>query len=226
MDHLLTSVITPKAVMDFLLRYNTISFGGCALQMFLEVILVGQCRGPPLTFVAYDSFIIYMIFMRPRICWLRVPVSWIPASLSALEYIIYTMQYPFCKSQQIRHLLCKSPSVPKLACADMSRYQLMVYLMGMTLLITRLAAILGRKKALDTCSLHLTVVRMFYGALTVMYILPSSYHSPKQENILSVFYTIVTPALNPLIYSFQNKEDPGALRRVLGKRLLTTHSNF
>lgn len=80
----------------------------------------------------------------------------------------------------------------------------------------------GQQKALATCSAHLIVVGMFYGAATFMYVLPSSLHSPKQDNIISVFYTIVTPALNPLIYSLRNKEVMGALRRLLGKYTFPT----
>ncbi|XP_055453408.1 olfactory receptor 2AG1-like [Psammomys obesus] len=248
MDLLLTSVISPKAVMDFLLKDNIISFGGCALQMFLELAL-GSAEDLLLAFMAYDRYVAichplnYMIFMRPTVCWLMVAISWIPASLSALGYTVYTMQYPFCKSRQIRHLFCEIPPLLKLACADTSTYELMVYLMGVALLIPPLAAILasytlilytvlkvpsneGRKKTLVTCSSHLTVVGMYYGPLTVMDILPSSYHSSQQENFLSFLYTIVTPALNPLIYSLRNKEVSGALKRVLGKPLLSTHSNF
>ncbi|KAK7803542.1 hypothetical protein U0070_023770 [Myodes glareolus] len=248
MDLLLTSVISPKAVMDFLLRDNTITFGGCALQMFLELAL-GGAEDLLLAFMAYDRYVAichplnYMILMRPSICWLMAAISWIPASLSALVYTIYTMQYPFCKSREIRHLFCEIPPLLKLACADTSTYELMVYVMGVTLLIPPLAAILasyslilftvlnmpsneGRKKALVTCSSHLTVVGMYYGPLTVMYILPSSYHTSKQENILSFLYTIVTPALNPLIYSLRNREVSGSLKRVLGKWLLPVHPTF
>ncbi|CAO2582664.1 Olfactory receptor 2AG1 [Lemmus lemmus] len=242
MDLLLTSVITPKAVIDFLLKDNTISLGGCALQMFLELTL-GGAEDLLLAFMAYDRYVAichplnYMIFMKPRICWLGIAISWTLASLSA------TMQYPFCKSRKIRDLFCEIPPLLKLACADTSTYELMVYVMGVAFLIPPLATILasyalvlfavlnkpsneGRKKALVTCSSHLTVVGLYYGALTVMFVLPSSYLTPKQENILSVFYTVVTPALNPLIYSLRNKEVTGALRRVLGKWLLHPESTF
>ncbi|XP_008849871.1 olfactory receptor 2AG1-like [Nannospalax galili] len=248
MDLLLTSVITPKAVMDFLLKDNSISFGGCALQMFLELTL-GGAEDLFLAFMAYDRYVAichplkYMIFMRPGICWLMVATSWTLGSISALGYTVYTMLYPFCKSRQIKHLFCEIPPLLKLACADTSRYELMVYVMGVTFLLLPLAVILasytlilftvlhmpsneGRKKALVTCSSHLTVVGMWYGAATFMYVLPSSFHSPKEDNIFSIFYTIVTPALNPLIYSLRNKEVTGALRRVLGKRLLPAHSTF
>ncbi|XP_028640399.1 olfactory receptor 2AG1-like [Grammomys surdaster] len=238
MDLLLTSVITPKAVMDFLLKDNSISFGGCALQMFLAL---GSAEDLLLSFMAYDRYVAichplnYTILMSQKVCCLMIATSWILASLSALGYSIYTMQYPFCKSRQIRHLFCEIPPLLKLACGDTSTYELMVYLMGVTLLFPALAAILtsyslilftvlhmpsneGRKKALVTCSSHLTVVGMWYGGAIVMYILPSSFHNPKQDNISSVFYTVFTPALNPLIYSLRNKEVTGALRRVLGKR--------
>ncbi|XP_054294658.1 olfactory receptor 2AG1 [Pongo pygmaeus] len=248
MDLLFTSVVTPKALADFLRRENTISFGGCALQMFLALTM-GGAEDLLLAFMAYDRYVAichplkYMTLMSPRVCWLMVATSWILASLSALIYTVYTMHYPFCRAQEIRHLLCEIPPLLKLACADTSRYELMVYVMGVTFLIPSLAAILasytqillaalhmpsneGRKKALVTCSSHLAVVGMFYGAATFMYVLPSSFHSTRQDNIISVFYTIVTPALNPLIYSLRNKEVMGALRRVLGKYMLPAHSRL
>ncbi|XP_035121564.2 olfactory receptor 2AG1 isoform X1 [Callithrix jacchus] len=248
MDLLFTSVVTPKALADFLRRENTISFGGCALQMFLALTM-GGAEDLLLAFMAYDRYVAichplkYMTLMSPRVCWLMVATSWTLASLSALVYTVYTMHYPFCRAQKIRHLLCEILPLLKLACADTSRYELMVYVMGVTFLIPSLAAVLasytlilftvlhmpsneGRKKALVTCSSHLTVVGMFYGAATFMYVLPSSFHSPKQDNIISVFYTIVTPALNPLIYSLRNKEVMGALRRVLGKYMLLAHSTL
>ncbi|XP_033064068.1 olfactory receptor 2AG1 [Trachypithecus francoisi] len=247
MDLLFTSVVTPSLA-AFLRRENTISFGGCALQMFLALTM-GGAEDLLLAFMAYDRYVAvchplkYMTLMSPRVCWLMVATSWILASLSALVYTVYTMHSLFCKAQEIRHLLCEIPPLSKLACADTSRYELMVYVMGVTFLIPSLAAILasytqilltvlhmlpneGRKKALVTCSSHLTVVGMFYGAATFTYVLPSSFHSPKQDNIISVFYTIVTPALNPLIYSLRNKEVMGALKRVLGKYMLLAHSTL
>ncbi|XP_076796157.1 olfactory receptor 2AG1-like [Arvicanthis niloticus] len=247
-DFFLTSIIIPKAVVDFLLKDNTISLEGCALQMFLALTL-GGAEDLLLAFMAYDRYVAicqplnYMVLMRPSICWLGVATTWILGFLSALGYTIHTMQYPFCKSHKITHLFCEIPPLLKLACADTSKYELMVYVMGVAFLIPPLATILasyililftvlkkpsneGRKKALVTCSSHLTVVTLYYGALTVMYVLPSSYLSPKQENILSVFYTVVTPALNPIIYSLRNKEVTGALRRVLGKWFLPKQSTF
>jgi olfactory receptor len=244
-DLLFTSVVTPKAIIDFLHRENTISFGGCALQMFLALAM-GSSEDLLLAIMAYDRYVAichplnYMIYMRPRVCWLMVTTSWFLASLTALGHTVYTMHFTFCMSWEIRHLLCEIPPLLKLACEDTSRYELFVYVTGVTFLLLPLSAIVtsytrilftvfhmhsdeGKKKALFTCFSHLTVVGMFYGAATFMYVLPSSFHSPKQDNIISVFYTIVTPALNPLIYSLRNKEVMGALRRVLGKYMWPGH---
>ncbi|XP_021781842.1 olfactory receptor 2AG2 [Papio anubis] len=248
MDLLFTSVVTPKALVDFLRRENTISFGGCALQMFLALTM-GSAEDLLLAFMAYDRFVAichplkYMTLMSPRVCWLMVATSWILAFLSALGHTIYTMHFPFCMYWEIRHLLCEIPPLLKLACGDTSRYELIIYVTGVTFLLLPISAIVasyililftvlhmpsneGRKKALVTCSSHLTVVGMFYGAATFMYVLPSSFHSPKQDNIISVSYTIVTPALNPLIYSMKNKVVMGTLRRVLGKYRLLLHSTL
>ncbi|KAM9220111.1 olfactory receptor 2AG2-like [Dugong dugon] len=244
MDLLFTSVVTPKALVDFLHQENTISFGGSALQMFL-VLTLGGAEDLLLAFMAYDKYVAichplnYMVLMRPRVCWLMVVTSWILASLSALGHTLYSIHFPFCMSREIRHLLCEIPPLLKLACADTSRYELMVYVTGVTFLLLPLSVIVasyililftilyvpskeGRQKALVTCSSHLTVAGMFYGAATFMYVLPRSFHSPKQDNIISVFYTIITPALNPLIYSLRNKEVMGALRRILGRYMLLT----
>ncbi|KAM8923249.1 olfactory receptor 2AG2-like [Lycaon pictus] len=248
MDLLFTSVVTPKALVDFLQSENTISFGGCALQMFLALTL-GSAEDLLLAFMAYDRYVAichplnYMVFMRPRVCWFMVATAWILAFLNALGHTLYTMHYPFCKVRKIRHLLCEIPPLLKLACADTSRYELLVYVTGVTFLLMPLSAIVasyvlilctvlhmpsneGKQKALVTCSSHLTVVLMYYGAATFMYVLPSSLHNPRQDNIISLFYTVVTPALNPLIYSLRNQEVMGALRRVLGKYMLPTHCTF
>ncbi|XP_006870232.1 PREDICTED: olfactory receptor 2AG2-like [Chrysochloris asiatica] len=248
MDLLFTTVVSPKALVDFLLQENSISFGGCALQMFLALTL-GGAEDLLLAFMAYDRYVAichplnYMVLMRPRVCWLMVATSWILASLSSLGHTLYTMHFPFCMSREIRHLLCEIPPLLKLACADISKYEFMVYATGVTFLLLPLSVISssyililntvlhmssneGKQKALVTCSSHLAVVGMFYGAATFMYVLPSSFHSPKQDNIISVFYTIITPALNPLIYSLRNKEVMGALRRVLGKYKLLTPSSL
>ncbi|XP_072500619.1 olfactory receptor 2AG1-like [Notamacropus eugenii] len=239
MDLLFTTVISPKTVVDYLSGQNTISFSGCGIQMFLELI-VGSSEDILLAFMSYDRYVAirhplkYMVFMRPKVCWSMVATSWLIGCMNALVYTIYTMHLPFCKNREIRHLFCEIPSLLKLACTDITKYQLMVYTMGVALTLIPLSTILasytlvltavfhmpskqGRQKALLTCSSHLTVVALYYGNVVLIYVLPSAYHSPERDNIFSVFYTIVTPALNPLIYSLRNKDVLGALKNLLGK---------
>ncbi|XP_057364188.1 olfactory receptor 2AG1-like [Manis pentadactyla] len=239
MDLMFASLVTPKMLVDYLRGESTISFGGCAFQM-LAILTMGGAEDLLLAFMAYDRYaaichpLNYMVLMRPRVCWLMVATSWILAFLNSMIHTSYTMHFPFCMSRVIRHLFCEIPHLLKLACADTSRYELMVYVMGVIFLMPTFASILAsytfvlvavlhmssverRQKALITCSSHLTVVGMYYGAAMFMYIQPSSYHSPQQDNVLSVFYIIITPVLNPLIYSLRNKEVMGAFKRALGR---------
>ncbi|XP_051838919.1 olfactory receptor 2AG1-like [Antechinus flavipes] len=239
MDLLFTTVISPKTLVDYLRGQSTISFSGCGFQMFL-ILTLGGAEDILLAFMAYDRYVAiqhplnYMVFMRPKVCWSMVATSWLLASFNSLIHTTYTMHFPFCRAREIHHLLCEIPPLLKLACADTTKYQFMVYTMGVTFLLFPLSAILasytlvltavfhmpstqGRQKALLTCSSHLTVVGLYYGAAVFMYVLPSSYHNPQQDNILSVFYTVITPTLNPLIYSLRNKDVLGALKKVLGK---------
>ncbi|XP_043843758.1 olfactory receptor 2AG1-like [Dromiciops gliroides] len=241
MDLLFTSVVAPKTLLDYLCGQNTISFIGCGLQMFLALTL-GGAEDILLAFMAYDRYVAirhplnYMVIMRPKFCWSMVATSWLLASLNALVHTIYTMSFPFCRNQEIHHLLCEIPPLLELACAETSQYKFILYTTGVTFLLMPLSAIFvsyalvlttvfhmpsmqGREKAFLTCSSHLTVVGLYYGAAMFMYVLPSAYHSPQQDNIISVFYTIVTPALNPLIYSLRNKDVVGALKKVIGKGL-------
>ena len=238
MDLLFTSVVTPKAIVDFLLSENTISFGGCALQMFLA-LTVGGAEDLLLAFMAYDRYVAichplnYMVLMRPRVCWLMMATPWTLAFLNSVIHTSYTMHFPFCMTREIRHLLCEIPPLLKLACADTSRYEFMVYVSGSVFLMPSLAAVLasytfvlaavlhmssgeGRQKALFTCSSHLTVVGMYYGAAMFMYMRPASNHTPDQDKVVSAFYTILTPMLNPLIYTLRNTDMKNATRKVWG----------
>ncbi|XP_072500410.1 olfactory receptor 2AG1-like [Notamacropus eugenii] len=239
MDLLYTNVISPKTFLDYLHGQSTISFSGCGFQIFL-ILTIGGAEDTLLAFMSYDRYIAirhplkYTVFMRPKFCWSMVTTSWILAFMNALVHTIYTMHFPFCRTREISHLLCEIPPLLKLACADTTKYQFIVYIAGAAFLIIPLSAILasytlvlnavfhmpstqGRQKALLTCSSHLTVVILYYGAAVSMYVLPSAYHNLQQDNILSMFYIIITPALNPLIYSLRNKDVLGALKKLLGK---------
>ncbi|XP_017526837.3 olfactory receptor 2T27-like [Manis javanica] len=239
MDLLYISTFVPKMALDFLSGDRRISFFGCSIQMFLFTTLIGsECL--LLAVMAYDRYVAichplhYPILLRPRVCTLLVLTSWLGALLNASIHVIYTMNLPFCASREIHHFFCEIPHLLKLVCTDTSQYEKGIFVSGFIFLLPPFSAILasygcilstvlgtgsslGLRKALTTCSSHMIVVSLFYGASIIKYILPKSHNSPEQDEVLSAFYTILTPTLNPLIYSLRNKDVTRALRRVLGK---------
>ncbi|XP_076994294.1 olfactory receptor 2T2-like [Tamandua tetradactyla] len=237
MDLLYSSNIVPKVATDFLSGKNTISFVNCGIQLFLFTTLVGaECL--LLAVMAYDRYVAichplrYSVLMRPTVCAFMVAGSWLGALLNALVHVIYTLRLPYCASREIHHFFCEIPALLKLVCADTSLYANGLYFSGIIFLLTPIAAImasygqiistvlklgsdLGMRKAVATCSSHMIVVSLFYGTAIIMYIVPEAYHTALQDEVIAVIYTIVTPMLNPLIYSLRNKDVAAALRRVL-----------
>lgn len=191
-----------------------------------------------LALMAYDRYVAicnplrYPVLMSRRVCLLMVVASWLGGSLNASIQTSLTLQFPYCGSRKISHFFCEVPSLLMLACADTEAYKQVLFVTGVVVLLVPitfitasyaliLAAVLrmhsveGRQKALATCSSHLTVVNLFYGPLVYTYMLPASYHSPGQDDVVSVFYTVLTPMLNPVIYSLRNKEVTGAMKKAM-----------
>ncbi|XP_004611678.1 olfactory receptor 2M2-like [Sorex araneus] len=239
MDLLYICTFVPKMVLVFLSGDRRISFIGCSFQMFLFTTLAGsECL--LLAVMAYDRYMAicqplrYPILMRPRVCVVLVLVTWLGSLLNAMIHVIYTLNLPYCGSREIHHFLCEIPALLKVVCVDTSQYEKGVFVSGVIFLLPPISAILGSygsilstvlgmgsrqglRKALTTCSSHVIVVSLFYGAAIIKYIVPKSYHTPEQEELVSIFYTIITPMLNPLIYSLRNKDVARAFWKVLGK---------
>ena len=239
MDLMLISTIVPRMAIDYLLGRGSISFTGCGLQILVFVTLLGdECF--LLAFMAYDRYVAisnplrYSVVMSRRVCWLMVAGSWLFGLVDGLFQAIYTLSFPYCGSQEIDHFFCDIPAVLKLACADTALYQTMIYVCCVIMLllpfsvisisyllilitVLRMHTAEGRKKAFATCSSHMAAVSLFYGAAMITYMRPQAYHSSKQDKVVSAFYTMITPMLNPLIYSLRNKEVAGALKKLLGR---------
>ncbi|XP_037356772.1 olfactory receptor 2T27-like [Talpa occidentalis] len=239
MDLLYSSTFVPKIACDFLSGRNSISYAGCGVQLFLFMTLVGaECL--LLAVMAYDRYVAichplrYSVLMRPAVCALLVTGTWLSALLNASVHVAYTLTLPYCASREIHHFFCEIPALLKLVCADPSRYEKGLYVSGVVFLLLPISAILasygrilstvlglgsklGMRKALATCSSHMIVVSLFYGTAIFKYFLPKAYRTAEQDEVVSVFYTILTPMLNPLIYSLRNKDVAGALGKVLGR---------
>ncbi|XP_049504906.1 olfactory receptor 2T29-like [Panthera uncia] len=246
MDVMYISVTVPKMLLDQVMGVNKISAPECGMQMFLYLTLGGS-EFFLLAAMAYDRYVAichplrYPILMNNRVCLLLVSSSWFLGSVDGFMITPITMTFPFCRSQEIYHFFCEVPAVMKLSCSDTSLYETFMYLCCVISLlfpvtvisssysfilftIHRMKSAEGRKKAFATCSSHMTVVILFYGAAVYTYMLPNTYHTPEKDMIVSVFYTILTPVLNPLIYSLRNKDVTRALKKMFNVKSVSQES--
>ncbi|XP_007952471.1 olfactory receptor 56 [Orycteropus afer afer] len=237
MDLMLVCNIVPKMAVNFLSGRKSISFVGCGIQIGFFVSLVGS-EGLLLGLMAYDRYVAinhplhYPILMSPRVCLQIAGGSWAFGILDGVIQMVAAMTFPYCGSRNVDHFFCEVEALLKLACADTSLFENLLFaccvfmlLLPFSIIVTSYARILAavlhmrsaqaRKKALATCSSHLTAVSLFYGAAMIIYLRPKGYRTPSHDKVVSVFYTVLTPMLNPLIYSLRNREVMGALRKGL-----------
>ncbi|XP_058413543.1 olfactory receptor 8S1-like [Diceros bicornis minor] len=239
LDLCLSSVTMPKMLKDLLSVIKTISVGGCLAQGFFVFITAGT-EGFLLSVMAYDRYaaichpLLYGQMIRKQLCVQLVWSSWVLGFLNAFINIFLAANLDFCENHTISHYSCEVPSLFPLSCSDISINLTVLFcstlLHGLgTLLpiissyanivstILSISSTTGRSKAFSTCSSHLTAVSCFYGSGFLRYLMPTS--GSTLELIFSVQYSLVTPMLNPLIYSVKNKEVKAAVRRTLGKYL-------
>ncbi|XP_048342633.1 olfactory receptor 1030-like [Sphaerodactylus townsendi] len=238
-----SSTVTPKAMVDFLAEKKTISIAGCAVQFYMfdgfvmtELFL--------LSVMAYDRYVaicdplLYSVVMSKKLCTVLVGTVYIYGFVSSVVQTVLTFQLSFCGSNVINHFYCNDPPLLALSCSDTQPKEIqLLVLSGINLTSSLLIIIVsyiyivstifgkhsvnGRHKAFSTCASHLTAVVIFYSTLFFMYLQPSSAHSLNFDKIVSVFYAVVIPMLNPLIYSLRNKEVKGALRRLMRRKLFS-----
>ncbi|XP_071463211.1 olfactory receptor 2L13-like [Marmota flaviventris] len=238
MDLMYISSTVPKMAINFLSGQKSISFLGCGVQSFF-FLTTASSEGLLLASMAYDHFVAichplhYPIRMSKRLCGKMMLGSWTLGSINSLAHTVYALHLPYCRSRAINHFFCDVPAMLPLACLDTWVYEYMVFVSTSLFLLVPILGINasygrvlfavfhmrskeGRKKAFTTCSAHLTVVTFYYTPFVYTYLRPRSLRSPAEDKILAVFYTILTPMLNPIIYSLRNKEVLWAMRRVCG----------
>ncbi|XP_043855586.1 olfactory receptor 13C9-like [Dromiciops gliroides] len=239
LDICFTSSFVPKMLANFSSERKTISFSGCFIQVHISLAM-GTTECVLLATMAYDRYMAicnplrYPVIMNRRHCVQLVVVAWIVGFLNSTMETILVIGLPFCGKNIIDHFFCEILAILKLACVDISLNEIIMLMDSIVLAFSPLLLIVvsyifilsailrinsaeGRKKAFSTCSAHLTVVIVFYGTILFMYMKPKSKNSIT-DKFITLFYSVVTPMLNPLIYSLRNKEVNGALRNVL-KRL-------
>ncbi|XP_049635710.1 olfactory receptor 8U1-like [Suncus etruscus] len=236
-DFCYSSTITPKMLGNFLYKYNVISFHACATQLgcFLT-FMISECL--LLASMAYDRYVaicnplLYMVVMSPQICNVLVVIPYTYSFLTALFHTILTFRLSYGHSNIINHFYCDDMPLLRLTCSDTNSKQLWIFICaGMTYIpsvlivsisytyiisaILKMKSAEGRRKAFSTCGSHMVAVTIFYGTLIFMYLQPSSNHSLDTDKMASVFYTVIIPMLNPLIYSLRNKDVKDALTKVI-----------
>ncbi|XP_036925466.1 olfactory receptor 1044-like [Sturnira hondurensis] len=236
-----SSSVSPKMLADFLSQQKEIAYNLCAVQMFFFATF-GDVECVMLSVMAYDRYIaicnplLYTTTMSGRVCTQLMAIVYIQSLMYSSIFTYCTIRLSFCNSNIINHFFCDFPPLLALSTSDTTINEIVMFtysscvlgfsivavLLSYSYIITtilRMKSAKGRHKAFSTCASHLTTVAMFYGTLLFMYFQPSSNHSMDTDKVASVFYTVVIPMLNPLIYSLRNKDVKDALNKAVGTKL-------
>ncbi|XP_006874054.1 PREDICTED: olfactory receptor 1361-like [Chrysochloris asiatica] len=241
-DICFSSTTIPKMLTNHILGIQSISFPGCLTQLYFFSVF-GDMDIFLLSVMAYDRFVAvchplhYTTKMTPQLCTLLVSGSWGICILNALLHTLLTARLSFCADNMIPQFFCDIAALMDLSCSDTHLNQMVILTEGAIIVITLFVCILvsyicitwavlrvsstkGKWKAFSTCGSHLAVVSLFYGTIIALYFNPSSSHSDEENTAATVMYTVVTPMLNPFIYSLRNKDLKGALRKVISRKRL------
>ncbi|XP_045659592.1 olfactory receptor-like protein OLF4 [Ursus americanus] len=233
-----TSTIIPKMLTNIQTQSTVITYEGCLSQIYFFILFAGL-DVYLLTVMAYDRFVAichplhYMVIMNPQLCGLLVLVSWIISILHSLLESLMVLRLSFCTEVEIPHFFCELNQMTQLACSDTFLNNMVMYLATLLLGGAPLAGILysyskivssicgissaqSKYKAFSTCASHLSVVSLFYCTSLGVYLSFAATQSSHASAVASVMYTVVTPMLNPFIYSLRNKDIKGALMRFSG----------
>ncbi|XP_052051954.1 olfactory receptor 1361-like [Apodemus sylvaticus] len=244
-DVCFSSTAVPKVLASYILKSQIISFSECLMQLYF-LCMLADMDNFLLSVMAYDRFVAichplhYTTKMTHQLCAFLVVGSWVVANLNALLHTLLMARLSFCGDNIIPHFFCDVNPLLKLSCSDTHLNELMILTEGTFIMVTPFVCILvsyiliacavlrvsstgGRWKAFSTCGSHLAVVCLFYGTIISLYFNPSSSHSAGRDMAAAMMYTVVTPMLNPFIYSLRNRDMKGALRKVLTMRFLSKH---
>ncbi|EPY89835.1 olfactory receptor 5B3-like protein [Camelus ferus] len=243
-----SSAITPNVMMGFLTGNRVISYNACAAQIFFFAVFA-TAESYLLASMAYDRYaavckpLHYTTTMTKNMCACLAVGSYTCGVLNASVNVGDTFRLSFCRSNVVHHFFCDAPAVMSLSCSDKHISELVLIYIStfhvvfalMVLFISYLFIFItilkidsgqGLHKALSTCASHLTAVSIFYGTVIFMYLQPSSSHSMDTDKMASVFYTMVIPMVNPMVYSLRNKEVKSAYKKVVEKAKLSLRLTF
>ncbi|XFG10572.1 hypothetical protein AB1E19_014196 [Capra hircus] len=238
-DLCFSSVTMPKLLQDMQSHISSISYAGCLTQMYF-FLLFADLESFLLVAMAYDRYVAicfplhYTTILSPRLCLFLLVLSWVLTICVSLLHTLLMARLSFCADNVIPHFFCDMSALLNLACSDIKINEMVIFILGGLVIIVPFLLIFssyarivssilkvrsarGIRKAFSTCGSHLSVVSLFYGTIIGLYLCPSSNNSTVKETVMAVMYTVVTPMLNPFIYSLRNQDIKGALRRVFSK---------
>ncbi|KAF7237976.1 Olfactory receptor 2B6 [Varanus komodoensis] len=239
LDIFFTLITVPQMLVHMASWPRSISFNRCMAQLSLTLCCgITECF--ILALMAYDRYMAicqplrYPIIMRTEVSMQMAGACWLGGFLNAAALTVITINFPFCGPNKINHFFCEEPAVLQLACMDTYMVKITIFALSVIVLMLPFTFIVvsyihiarvvlsiqsmeGRKRAFSTCFTHLTVVILFYSTISFTYLQPQSDWAADQEKKASVFYALVSPMLNPIIYSLRNKDVKRALAKVMGK---------
>ncbi|XP_007489478.2 olfactory receptor 24-like [Monodelphis domestica] len=243
-DLCLATNTVPKMLANIQSKTKSISYVCCLTQMYFFHFF-GIVDSVLIAVMAYDRFVAichplhYTTIMSPRLCGLLVGGPWAFSSLISLAHTLLMSRLYFCASTELPHFFCDLTPLLRLSCSDTTVNKILVLIVGGMVIVTPFLCILasyarivvailkvpsagGRKKAFSTCSSHLSVVALFYGTTIGVYLSPSSIHTAVKDKASAVMYTVVTPMLNPFIYSLRSRDMKGALKKLVNRKITSS----
>ncbi|XP_023409252.2 olfactory receptor 2M3-like [Loxodonta africana] len=240
MDLTMMCSVVPKMAANFLSGSKIISQGACGAQIFL-VVMVGGAECFLLAVMAYDRYVAvchplrYSVLMNWKVCSLMTKASWMGGVADSVINVSMVFSFLYCSSREVDHFFCEVPALLRISCADTLLFEDFIYACCIVMLLLPIGVIVasyaqvltavirmpsteGKQKAVTTCSSHLVVVGLYYGGAIFSYMHRASSKTPTRYRATSIFYTVLTPMLNPLIYSLKNKEVTRALKKILKKK--------
>ncbi|XP_059566836.1 olfactory receptor 5P76-like [Myotis daubentonii] len=240
-DICFSTSVTPNMLVNFLVERNPISYHGCVTQLSSTAVF-GAVECFLLAIMAYDRFVaiykplIYSTKMSTQVCVQFLIVAYVGSFLNASSFTVCYYFLFFCGPNRVNHFFCDFAPLVELSCSENSIpvvvpsftagsiilftvFVIIVSYMYIFITILKMHSNEGRRKAFSTCTAHLTAVSLYFGTIIFIYVLPKSSYSTDQNKVVSVFYMVVIPMLNPIIYSLRNSEIKGALKRMLGRKI-------
>ncbi|KAJ7313814.1 hypothetical protein JRQ81_005536 [Phrynocephalus forsythii] len=238
------SITIPKMLQTILSQRKSITFAGCIAQVYLFTLTLGT-ELLLLAFMAFDRYaaichpLQYTVIMRKEFCFGAMAGLWLTGMINSAVHTGLLVQLSFCRSNLINHFFCELPPMFKISCSDTTLNETMVFAASVIIAIGSCALTLtsywlivktilgmrsteGKRKAFSTCSSHVLVVSIYYSTIFYTFLRPASAYSLEEDKIIAILYSVVTPVLNPLIYSLRNADVKAALAKLIVKRLLQT----